>query len=78
MSPKETAVYWIEYIHRHGEDALRSPIMDMPWWQSSLVDIYAFVALMTSLGIFIVSVIVKKFMIFVRKILHPSSKIKIN
>ncbi|XP_058790295.1 UDP-glycosyltransferase UGT5-like isoform X2 [Phymastichus coffea] len=44
MPPLETAIYWIEYIHRHGKNALKSSIEDMPWWQASLLDVYAFIA----------------------------------
>ncbi|KAJ8675927.1 hypothetical protein QAD02_011713 [Eretmocerus hayati] len=40
-SPSEEAVYWIEYIIRHGPKALRSPIIDLPWWQKETLDIYA-------------------------------------
>ena len=42
MSPIETAIFWIEYISRHGKDALRSPLVDMPWWQATLLDVYGF------------------------------------
>ncbi|XP_014204423.2 UDP-glucuronosyltransferase 2B18 [Copidosoma floridanum] len=40
VNPIDTAVYWVEYIHRHGKDALRSPLVDMPWWQIYLLDVY--------------------------------------
>ncbi|XP_057333523.1 UDP-glycosyltransferase UGT5-like [Microplitis mediator] len=40
MSAVDTAVYWIEYAVRNGPDALRSPIVDMPWWQVALLDVY--------------------------------------
>ncbi|CAL7940606.1 unnamed protein product [Xylocopa violacea] len=40
ISPANTAVYWIEYIIRNGENALRSPAKDLTWWQLHLFDIY--------------------------------------
>ncbi|KAG7207216.1 hypothetical protein KM043_008894 [Ampulex compressa] len=42
MSPMDTAVFWIEYVIRNGPDSLRSPAIDMPWWQLHLIDVYAF------------------------------------
>ncbi|KAJ8681391.1 hypothetical protein QAD02_017178 [Eretmocerus hayati] len=44
-SPSEEAAYWIEYIARHGPHALRSPIVDLPWWQLEILDIYAVILL---------------------------------
>ncbi|XP_031787743.1 UDP-glucuronosyltransferase 2B20-like [Nasonia vitripennis] len=40
MSPMDTAVFWIEYVARHGKNALRLPVVDMPWWQANLLDVY--------------------------------------
>ncbi|KAJ8667742.1 hypothetical protein QAD02_009405 [Eretmocerus hayati] len=42
MKPLDAAVFWVEYIARHGKKALRSPIVDMPWFQAKLLDVYAF------------------------------------
>ncbi|CAD1470739.1 unnamed protein product, partial [Heterotrigona itama] len=42
LSAEDTAVYWIEYIVRHGADALRSPAMNLTWWQIEMLDVYAF------------------------------------
>ncbi|XP_054259226.1 UDP-glycosyltransferase UGT5-like isoform X2 [Macrosteles quadrilineatus] len=40
MSPLETAVYWTEYVIRHkGATHLRSPAVDMPWYQLWLLDV---------------------------------------
>ena len=41
----DIAAYWVEYIARHGKGSLKAPIVDMPWWQSSMLDIYAFILL---------------------------------
>lgn len=42
-SPSEEAVYWTEYIIRHGKDALRSPSVDLKWWQVENIDVYAII-----------------------------------
>lgn len=44
MSPREETVYWVEYVIRHGKSALRSPAVDMKWWQVELLDVYGFIA----------------------------------
>lgn len=70
MSPVETSIYWIEFIHRHGMDALKSPVVDMPWWQISLLDVYGFVALLSLVVLFIVAKVCK--------VLIELSKFKLN
>ncbi|KAG7207215.1 hypothetical protein KM043_008893 [Ampulex compressa] len=45
MSAMATAIYSIEYVVRNGPDALKSPAVDMPWWQKDLLDVYAFLVL---------------------------------
>ena len=59
MTPADTATYWVEYIARHGKDALRSPVMDLPWWQVYLVDIYGFILLVILIVCWIIKVTVK-------------------
>ncbi|XP_046607750.1 UDP-glucosyltransferase 2-like isoform X1 [Neodiprion virginianus] len=39
-SPHDTAVFWIEYILKHGADSLRSPAIKLTWWQVALLDVY--------------------------------------
>ncbi|XP_063233927.1 UDP-glycosyltransferase UGT5-like isoform X2 [Bacillus rossius redtenbacheri] len=42
-SPLERAVWWTEYVLRHGGAAhLRSAAVDMPWYQYLLLDVLAF------------------------------------
>lgn len=50
----DTAIYWIEYIVRNGGDALRSPAVDMAWYQVQLLDVYLFVLSIVALAIYIV------------------------
>ena len=45
MPPADVAVYWVEYMARHGKDALKSPIVDLPWYQANLIDVYGFITL---------------------------------
>lgn len=48
MSPLDTAVYWTEYVIRHkGAPHLRTAAADMPWYQYLLLDVIAFLILVT-------------------------------
>ena len=58
MSPQDTAVFWVEYIIRHG-NVLRSPAIDLAWWQVQLLDVYGFLLLGTLLILYIVFLIIK-------------------
>ncbi|XP_031777616.1 UDP-glucuronosyltransferase 2C1-like [Nasonia vitripennis] len=61
MSPMDTAVYWVEYIGRHGKNALRSPLVDMPWYQKKLLDVYGFILLTLYAIYFVMKLLVKTF-----------------
>lgn len=52
MKPIDTAVFWVEYIARNGKDALKSPSVDLPWWQNSLLDVYGFILAMVLLTVY--------------------------
>ncbi|KAJ8668918.1 hypothetical protein QAD02_000177 [Eretmocerus hayati] len=41
-SPLNTAIFWTEYIGRHGKDSLKLPASDLSWWQTFLIEIYMF------------------------------------
>lgn len=43
MDPVAMANYWVEYVIRHGPNSLRSPAMNLTWWQIELLDVYLFV-----------------------------------
>ncbi|KAL7295541.1 hypothetical protein TKK_0011182 [Trichogramma kaykai] len=70
LSPIDTATFWIEYIVRRGEDALKSPLVHMPWWQASLLDVYIFFVLFLIIGSLLVKIM---FNMFVKKII-PKEK----
>ncbi|KAF7382488.1 hypothetical protein HZH68_015407 [Vespula germanica] len=55
LKPIDTANFWIEYIVKYGKDALRSPAMDLNWWQVELLDVYAFL-LLTSIVIVYITI----------------------
>ncbi|CAL1675285.1 unnamed protein product [Lasius platythorax] len=59
MNALDTAIYWIEYVIKYGSDALRSPGMDLTWWQLSLVDVFAFLLLCITIIIIVVVFIVR-------------------
>ncbi|XP_015113242.1 UDP-glucuronosyltransferase 2B17 [Diachasma alloeum] len=59
MSAMDTAVYWVEYAIRHGRGALRSPVVDLSWWQVALLDVYGFLSLSILLAIYLIFRIAK-------------------
>ncbi|XP_020710321.2 UDP-glucosyltransferase 2-like isoform X2 [Athalia rosae] len=54
----DTAVFWIEYILRHGGDALRSPAVKLTWWQLALVDVLAVIVASIVLALYLIKIIV--------------------
>uniref|UniRef100_W8ASC2 UDP-glucuronosyltransferase 2B15 n=1 Tax=Ceratitis capitata TaxID=7213 RepID=W8ASC2_CERCA len=55
LNARETAVYWIEYVIRHkGAPHLRAAGMDMPWYQFYLLDVIAFVVVVSIITGFLV------------------------
>ncbi|EZA59829.1 UDP-glucuronosyltransferase 2C1 [Ooceraea biroi] len=63
LRPINTANYWIEYVIKYGDDVLRSPAMDLAWWQIYLIDVAAYllicVAAIITLAMFIVRFMMK-------------------
>ena len=64
MTAMDTATYWVEYVIRNGGAPLRSPALDLPWWQIHSLDIFAFIiltlALLTSMAYCLSKFILKK------------------
>ncbi|XP_043264520.1 UDP-glucosyltransferase 2-like [Colletes gigas] len=71
LSPMDTATYWIEYVIRNGVEPLRSPAMDLPWWKLHLLDVLAFLALCSSLGVYLLIVLLK---IVLKKLQNDDAK----
>ncbi|XP_011171057.2 UDP-glucosyltransferase 2 [Solenopsis invicta] len=69
MNAINTATYWIEYVIRYGENSLRSPAVDMTWWQLSLVDVFGFLLLCATIVIIVV-VFIAQFML---KLIHKDT-----
>ncbi|XP_018568770.1 UDP-glucuronosyltransferase 2B19 isoform X1 [Anoplophora glabripennis] len=65
------AIWWIEYVIRHkGAKHLRSPILDIPWWQYFMLDIIAFLLALLCVILTAVYLILKGVYLFLRKILR--------
>lgn len=77
LSPADTAVYWVEYVIRNGADSLRSPAMDLAWYQVQLLDVCLFLLTMAGLAIYIAIHIVRFAfgVIFVDHTVHKKKKI---
>jgi hypothetical protein len=60
MKPLDTAIYWVEYISRHGKKTLRSPLVDVCWWKANSLDIYAFILSVVLLIFYVLKIILKK------------------
>lgn len=42
MSALDTAVYWVEYVIKHGgAQHLRSPAVELSWYQYRLLDVFS-------------------------------------
>jgi glucuronosyltransferase len=64
MSPLNTAIFWTEYVIRHGgAPHMRSAALDLAWYQYLLIDVIAFI-LVIGAGILITLYII------VRKVLR--------
>lgn len=63
LNALDTAVYWIEYVIKYGENSLRSPAMDLTWWQLSLIDVIGFllfcIAIVVAIALFIMRFMLK-------------------
>lgn len=60
LSALDTAIFWVEYIVRNGKNSLRSPALDLNWWQLHLFDVYA-VIFMGLFGVLYAVVIIARF-----------------
>lgn len=56
-SPQETAVFWIEYILKHGGEALRSPAINLTWWQLALIDVYGSLIAATLILLYVIKIL---------------------
>lgn len=60
MSPENSVVYWTEYIVRHkGAPHLKSPALNLSWYQYLLLDVIAVALLLISVVSFVIYTILK-------------------
>lgn len=59
LSAADTAIYWVEYIIRHGANALRSPAMDLTWWQVELLDVGAFILIAIIAALYVIMTVIQ-------------------
>lgn len=60
MTGLERAIWWTEYVIRHkGARHLRSPALDLPWYQFYLLDVIGFVVASLIGTIFLIYFIIK-------------------
>ncbi|MBO8927591.1 hypothetical protein INP01_14215, partial [Staphylococcus aureus] len=65
MSALNTAVYWVEYVIRNkGAHHLRSAAVDLTWYQYYLLDVIAFLIIISLFFICIFYFITKRIMRF--------------
>ena len=61
QTPLETAVYWTEYVIRHGgAPQLRSAELDLTWYQYLLLDVTAVIVLSIAIVVWIMHAVFKR------------------
>lgn len=78
QTPMDTAVYWIEYVIRNsGASHMRSPILDLNWYEYLLIDVAAILiigALLAGIIVYFFLAIVCKLLLFRKS--HKKNKNK--
>ncbi|XP_044733862.1 UDP-glycosyltransferase UGT5-like isoform X2 [Chrysoperla carnea] len=60
MSPMDTAVWWIEYVARNGgADEMRPTVVNMPYYQSALLDVGLFLLTVILIVVYINYLLIK-------------------
>ncbi|PSN46984.1 UDP-glucuronosyltransferase 2B33 [Blattella germanica] len=72
----ESAIFWTEYVIRHGgAEHLRPAAVDMPLYQYLLLDVIAFITSILLCFIYIIYLFIKKCLnIFSRQEIHKAKK----
>jgi glucuronosyltransferase len=69
LSPLDTAIYWTEYVIRHGGARhMRSAAVDLAWYQYLLLDVIAVLCLVVVAILIIIYMIVKKLFSLCRRV----------
>ena len=72
MSALDTAIYWVEYAIRNDHKVLRSPAIDLTWWQLLLLDVYAFLLISAIVTVCVLLLIIKFFAKAISEMISPS------
>ncbi|KAL0275736.1 UNVERIFIED_CONTAM: hypothetical protein PYX00_003507 [Menopon gallinae] len=73
QSPLDRAVWWTEYVIRHkGARHLRSPAVDMPWYQYFLLDVFAFLLAVLLIFLYIFYIVIRS----IKRSLFRGNKVK--
>ncbi|XP_050466895.1 UDP-glucosyltransferase 2-like [Cataglyphis hispanica] len=76
VKPLDTAIFWIEYVIKYGNDVLRSPALDLTWWQLYLVDVFAFLLFCIAISIIAIVFIVRFLLEMINRNYQSSSHTK--
>ncbi|XP_076275155.1 UDP-glycosyltransferase UGT5-like [Rhynchophorus ferrugineus] len=77
MKPKDTAVYWMEYVVRNnGARHLRVGGINIPWYQYYLLDVMLVLTVMVSIVLYAVIFILRRICRKLRSKVHPVKKVK--
>lgn len=69
LSPLDTAIYWTEYVIRHGgAPHMRSAAVDLAWYQYLVLDVIAVLFLIVCAILIIFYIIVKKMFSLCRRV----------
>ncbi|XP_043467681.1 UDP-glucosyltransferase 2-like [Leptopilina heterotoma] len=64
ISSQDSVIFWVHYVLRHG-NILRSPAVNLSWYQVELLDVYAFLLFSSLLLIYIFFLISRKLTILI-------------
>lgn len=61
MKPLDEAIYWVEYVIRHGgAEHLRVAALKLNWYQYMLLDVIGFVLLVVMSTVYILKILLGK------------------
>ncbi|XP_051166286.1 UDP-glucosyltransferase 2-like [Leptopilina boulardi] len=65
MNSTEAVNFWVEYVIRNGPDSLKSPAVNLYWWQHNLLDVYGFLILCCFLLMYFLFIFLKYVLHFI-------------
>ncbi|KAK5639988.1 hypothetical protein RI129_010799 [Pyrocoelia pectoralis] len=75
MTGLERAIWWSEYVIRHkGAAHLRSPLLDIPWYQYLLLDVIAVLLFGFTFSTYILYILVRSLLRLIRRNLNDNEK----